>query len=107
MISEAIAGEGATHSMSRRDEWRPVLAAEVKRRSSMPLDQVIEELRENQAYEVSFGSKKYQVEAEIVENTDSYIHISVAVDDGRLPWALVPVCEGVILRKTGRGDERP
>ena len=72
----------------------------------MALDQVVEELREVKAYEVSFGPKKYQAEAEIVENTDSYVHVSVAVDDGVLPWALFPVCEGIILHRSEQGVSR-
>ena len=86
--------------MSRRETWRPVLNAEVKRWTQLPLDQLIEELREAQAYTVSSDSKSYQVEVVILENTDRYVHLSVAVDDGRLPWSIFPLSKDILLTKT-------
>jgi hypothetical protein len=64
------------------------------------LDQLLEELHETQAYEVSEGSMSYQVEVEILENTDRYVHLSVAVDDGRLPWSIFPLSKDILLTKT-------
>jgi hypothetical protein len=45
-------------------------------------------LSDLQAYEVELDSKQYQVEVEILENTDGYIHVMVAVDDGSLPASI-------------------
>lgn len=36
----------------------------------------------SRCYIVELDSKKYQVEVEILENTDKYIHVMVADDDG-------------------------
>ncbi len=77
--------------MADRNAWREVLDAEALRWSSLPLDQLLSELRNGQAYEVERDSKKYQVEVEVLEDTDTYVHVMVAVDDGGLPGSISPV----------------
>jgi hypothetical protein len=62
--------------MSRRDEWRKVLDAEVKRWSAMSCEQLIAELQEVRAYEVALDSMNYQVEVELLENTGKYAFMS-------------------------------
>ena len=79
--------------MGRREEWRKVLDSEVRRWSAIPCEQLISELSDLRAYEVEVDSKKYQVEVELLENTDSYIHVMVAVDDGSLPASISPVTD--------------
>ena len=44
-----------------------------------------------QTYEIEVGSKMFQVEVELLENTDEYIHVMVAVDDGSLPASISPL----------------
>ena len=68
--------------MGIRDEWLKVLDSEVQRWSAMPFDQLESALRNLQAYTIELDSKKYQVEVEILEDTDKYIHVMVADDDG-------------------------
>ena len=85
--------------MADRKAWRQVLDLEKQRWSSMTLDDLLSELCDVRAYEVERDSKQYQVEVEILENTDTYIHVRVAVDDGRLPGAMVPVTATFIRRK--------
>jgi hypothetical protein len=84
--------------MSRREEWRKVLESEMKRWSAKSCSQLISELHEPQAYDVEFDSKKYQVEVELLENTEQYLHVSVAVDDGSLPAYILPVTDSFIRR---------
>ena len=86
--------------MRKREEWRPILDAELKRWSATPLDEIVEKLRECQCYEVVSGSKKYQVEIEMVENTEAYIHLMLSVDDGSLLHSIFPLTDGLILHKT-------
>jgi hypothetical protein len=88
--------------MTRRDEWQKVLDSEVNRWSAMSCDQLVSELHELQAYEVEFDSKKYQVEVELLENTEQYVHIVVAVDDGSLPASISPLCHNIIRQKENR-----
>lgn len=52
-------------------------------------------------YEVGFESKKYEVEVELLENTDEYVHVMVAVEDGSLPASISPLTHGFIHKKDG------
>ncbi len=89
--------------MSRRQRWRQVLDSETRRWSALPCDRLLVELRELQAYEVEFGSRKYQVEIEILEDTSEYVHVMVAVDDGSLPASISPATDTFIRRKKDPG----
>jgi hypothetical protein len=57
------------------------------------------ELHDLQTYEVEVDSKTYQVEVELLENTERYVHIMVAVDGGSLPASLLPLTETFIREK--------
>ena len=85
--------------MSRREQWRKVLDSEVQRWSGMSYDQLVFGLRDLQAYEVEFDSKTYQVEVEILEHTDKYVHVMVAVDDGSLPASISPSTHTFICQR--------
>lgn len=85
--------------MGRRDEWRHILDSEVQRWSALSCGQLVSELREVQAYEVEQDSKKYQVEVELLENTEKYLHVMVAVDDGSLPASMSPLTHTFIRQK--------
>ena len=67
-----------------------MLDSEAQRWSAMSYDQLVSELRDLQAYTVEFESKTYQIEVEILEYTDTYVHVMVAVDDGSLPASILP-----------------
>ena len=86
--------------MKRREQWRPVLDAEIKRWSSKSCDELVTNLGEVQAYEVEFDGKKYTIEVQLLENTDKYIHVGINVDDGSLPAALRPLSSSFIRQKT-------
>jgi hypothetical protein len=86
--------------MSRR-EWQKVLDSEVKRWSAMSCSELVSELRDDlQEYQVEFESKQYNVEVELLENTERYLHVVVAVDDGSLPASISPLCRSWILQKS-------
>jgi len=76
-----------------------VLDAEVKRWSEKSCEQLISELRESLDYEVEFAAKEYCVEVELLENTEKYVHVLVAVDDGSLPASLRPLTYSFIRHK--------
>ena len=65
----------------------------------MPCEQLVSELHEVQGYEVEFEWKQYQVEVELLENTEKYLHVMVAVDDGSLPASISPLTHSVIRQK--------
>jgi hypothetical protein len=83
----------------RRQEWRPVLEAEMKRWSAMSCDQLISALSDVEVYEIEFEFKKYQVEVQLLENTDSYVHVLVSVDDGHFWRAMHPLSTSFICKK--------
>ena len=85
--------------MSRRDSWRKVLDFEVQRWSALSWERLIADLKDSQQYEVEVEGRRYQVEAELLENTDEYVHVLVAVDDGTLPASLRPLTESIVRRK--------
>ena len=85
--------------VSRRMTWQKVLDSEVKRWSAMSCGQLVAALHEAQAYEVEFESAQYQVEVELLENTEKYLHVLVAVDDGSLPASLLPLTHSFICQK--------
>jgi hypothetical protein len=85
--------------MKQREKWRPVLEAEMKRWSAMSCAQLASQLANVRTYEVEFESRKYQVEVQILENTDSYVHVGIAVDDGHFWRAMHPLSSSFICRK--------
>jgi hypothetical protein len=85
--------------VSRRKEWQKVLDSEVKRWSAMSCEQLASELHELQAYDLEFESKQYQVEVELLENTEKYLHVVVAVDDGSVPASFLPLTQSFICQK--------
>jgi hypothetical protein len=82
--------------MSRREEWRKVLDSEVKRWLAMSCSQLVSALHDSQTYEIEFDCKKYQVEVELLENTEQYLHVMIAVDDGGLPASIKPLTHSFI-----------
>ena len=86
--------------MSRREEWRKVLDSEVKRWSAMSSGQLISELPDLRVYEVEVDSKHYQVEVELLENAETYVHVMVAVDDGSLPASIWPLSQTFVCHKS-------
>jgi len=100
-------------TLKGREQCRPVLEAEVKRWSAKSHEQLVTELSEVRAYEVVFNSGNYQVEVQLLENTDRYVHVLVSVDDGSIRASFRPLSSSFICEKRhvsdGRiaNDERP
>ena len=86
--------------MSRREEWQKVLDSEVARWSAMSWEELSAECLSVRAYQIELESKRYQVEVQLLENTDDYVHVSVSVDDGSLPGSILPLTHSFIKRKS-------
>ena len=86
----------------RRRQWRHVLETEMTRWSGMTAGELIEALRELQNYEIEFEGKIFQVEVQLLENTERYVHVGLAVDDGALPRAIVPASDSFICAQPSR-----
>jgi hypothetical protein len=76
-----------------------ILDAEVARWSELSVEQLLDELQQEKAYQVESGTKKLQVEVQLVEDTADYIHVVVSVDDGTPPHSLRPATQGFIKKK--------
>jgi hypothetical protein len=74
----------------------------MQRWSALPYEQLICRLDGHQAYVVEHDSRKYQVEVELLENTEEYVHVIVGVDDGSLPASFAPSTDSFILQKSRR-----
>ena len=86
--------------MSRRDEWRRVLAAEFALWTAKSSEQLLSKLRDPPlAYQIEVDSKMYNVEVVLLENTEQYLHVLVSLDDGSLPASIVPVSQSFIREK--------
>jgi hypothetical protein len=85
--------------MNRRERMQQVLNAELERWSSMTVDQLLDELREERNYQLRAGSQEYQFEVQLLENSPTYLHVAVAVDDGRLPFSIFPMSTTFIREK--------
>jgi hypothetical protein len=85
--------------MKRREQWRPVLDAEVKKWSAKSCAALLAELSDEQAYEIEFGGRNHQVEVSILQNTDKHILVIVSVDDGSIPASFRPLSSTFIREK--------
>jgi hypothetical protein len=92
--------------MNRPKEWHSVLDAEVRRWSAMSWEQLESALRDLHTYEVEFNSKTYQVEVELLENTEKHLHVMLAVDDGRFPASAFPANPKLRARKAPASARR-
>jgi hypothetical protein len=85
--------------LSRRKAWQNILDAEVRRWSALSCEELVSQLRDVQAYEVELDSQTYQVEVDLLEDTEQYRHVMVAVDDGSLPSSLSPLVQTFLREK--------
>jgi hypothetical protein len=93
--------------MKRREQWRPVLDAESKRWSAKSYEQLRAELTKDQVYEIQFEGKSYQVEVTVLENTQKYVHVAIAVDDGSIPSSIRPLTSSFICKKPEAANSPP
>jgi hypothetical protein len=84
---------------SKKEQWQEVLCAELKRWRAKNREQLLADLEEAQTYVVEFENRKYQIEVEILENTEKYVHVAVSVDDGTIPDSIHPLSESFMCMK--------
>ena len=88
----------------RKEEWKKILDSEVERWTAKSIEQLLSELREVQAYQVTVDSKMYNVEVELLENKPAYLHVCVGVEDGTFPALMSPLSQTFIRRKAPPPD---
>jgi len=86
--------------MQQREQWRPVLEAELKRWSTKSCNELIAELADDRSYELEFEGKKYEVEVQLLENASEYVQVGIFVDDGSVPASFRPLSSSFIRQKT-------
>ena len=82
-----------------KQEMRALLDREVQRWSAKTVRELLTELAELQVYVVNADGAEYQIEVQILENCTEYVHVSIAVDDGRFPRAFFPMSNSFICKK--------
>ena len=85
--------------MSKRSECQAALAQEVKRWSNMQWEELVFALQDIHDYQIEVGGNHYQVEVQLLENTERYIHVSVAIDDSRLLGSMFPLSNSFVKKK--------
>ncbi|MGA8430824.1 MAG: hypothetical protein WB729_13455 [Candidatus Sulfotelmatobacter sp.] len=85
--------------MRFREQWQLVPDAELKCRRAKSFSELLTALAEEQSYEIEFEDKTYQVEVQLLENADRYIHVGVAVDDGSMPASFHLLSSSFICHK--------
>jgi DNA relaxase NicK len=68
----------------------------------MTPEQLASALDKENVYEVELDAKMHQVEVELLQSTEEYFHVMVAVDDGSLPASIVPEVQTFICKKKAR-----
>ena len=78
-----------------------LLEREAGKWESKPWGAIIAELQEVQAYRVGAESalQDYQIEVELLEVTEDYVQVMIAIDDGTLSGGLRPLTRTLIIRK--------
>ena len=77
----------------------------MKRWSAMSCDQLISALSDEQVYEIEFESKTLQVEVELLENTESYVHVIISIDDDQWLRAMHPLSSSFICEKSTHNEK--
>jgi hypothetical protein len=85
--------------VSRRSDCQPALTQEVDRWSKMPWKKVVCALQDTHVYQVDFGANHYQVEVQLLENTERYVHVSVAIEDGSFLMSVFPLSSSFVTQK--------
>ena len=86
--------------MKRHEQWRPILDAEIKRWEAKSSEQLVSELSGSVVtYELELDHKRSQFEVQLLENTKTYLHVGVAVDDASFWGAVRPLSSSFIRNK--------
>lgn len=65
----------------------------------MSPEQLVPGLRDEQNYIIKREWSEYQIEVMLLENKDTYVQVSVAVDDGRLWYSINPLSTTFVVQK--------
>ncbi len=83
---------------------RTWLELEIDRWCKKSPEELIEALNFPVAYEQGAGEEWRQVEVQLLENTDDYVHVGMAVDDGSEELSRCPLTTSFLVHHDGRID---
>ena len=69
----------------------------------MSCEQLVSELHESQNYELEVDARPYQVEVLLLENTNTYLHVMVAVSDDSFRGSFLPLTQTFLCEKASPG----
>jgi len=84
------------------DELRRCLDEEVARWCRRSFSTLRKDLDKLVTYTRGEGPLRYEVEVRLLEIKSDYLHIGIAVDDGRRAYR--PLCHSFLVYKDGRAD---
>ena len=82
-----------------------VLRNEVERLSRKTASELLDEFGEPRCWEVDAAETTFQVEAQILEAEDGYVHVAVSVDDGSPRRSLVPLSTSFLVHADDRVEK--
>lgn len=90
--------------MASRTRLQAHLRRETDEWAAKSFETLRAELRDVVAYERGGGDDAYQVEVQLLEDEEEYLHVGLAVDDGG--WrAFAPFCSSFLVYRDGRVDK--
>ena len=85
----------------KKNELKKILSQEIEKYRSKSYEELIG-IIDPITYSYGSGESFYQVEVQVLEKNEEYVHVSVAVDDGRFLRAIAPLSHSFIVYKSGR-----
>lgn len=101
---EESAEERQRDRVMRKEKLLQALRSEVNQWSSQTSGQLRSQLEETLSYSSKLDDEAYQVQIEVLEDTDTYVHVLVAVDDGSLWRGMNPLSTSFLVHDDGRVD---
>jgi hypothetical protein len=88
-----------------RKELSRCLRREVDKWAAESFDDLRRKLARAVHYRSMIEGQEYQVEAQLLEDTEDYAHVAVSVDDGTLARSVVPLSTSFLVYRDGRVDK--
>ncbi|MCK5306585.1 MAG: hypothetical protein KAJ66_05565 [Candidatus Omnitrophica bacterium] len=82
----------------KKEDLKRALLNEKEKYESKTFDQLVK-IDKPVTYECGSGKDWYQVEIQVLEKNDKYVHVVVSVDDGRLWRTILPLTSSFIVYK--------
>ena len=88
----------------KKEELKKALIIEKEKYANKSFEE-LSKIAKPVTYECGSDENWYQVEVQLLEKNDEYVHVSIAVDDGKLLKAMFPLSTSFIVHKDGRVEK--